>query len=137
MDEVAQSRPGHPQRPSDVVAKSAVQTVEVISEQKFSFSINRIIRPYYRGPSDQNKRVTSVAAARAPIASPTSQSSVPSEVAETTGLDTCPIESKTESKLDEICRFSQIITPEDDGVKKRWFREEMRQRPVRSLLCTI
>ena len=113
----------------ELPAKSTVETVEVISEQKISFSINHIVRPYYLCSAAGHCNVNNPSTTDTPIASPINpQSLVSCEVPEYTALETCPVEMKLHPQTD--CPI-HIPGREDDGAKMKWFREEMRQSPVR------
>lgn len=110
-------------------SESDVEKVEVISEQKISFSIKRIVRPYYLGPPARDNNVNSPSATDVQIPCPIIlQSFVSSDAAESTVHETCSGEVTSDPSAG--CPI-HIPGPDDDGAKMRWFREEIHRRAVR------
>jgi len=112
-----------------MASESDVEKVEVVSEQKISFSIKRIVRPYYLGPAARNSNVSSPSATDVQIPCPSIlQPFVSSEAAKSTAHETCPAEVTSDPSAG--CPI-HIPCPGDDGAQIRWFHEEIHPRPVR------
>jgi hypothetical protein len=130
-DDGSKSQQVEPLPPAESVPLSTIETVEVISEQKFS--IKRIIRPYFHTAEPRNTISPSPTLSEAKVSSPLfTQVSLPFKVVDRPTEEPAPVEVKEEAKAEETGAPIHPTAPEDDAVKMRWFREEMRQSPVRT-----
>jgi hypothetical protein len=128
-DDGSKSQQVDPLPSPESVALSTIETVEVISEQKFS--IKRIIRPYFHTAEVRSTRPPSPTLSETKTSSPLfTQVSLPFKVVDKTTEVPASVEAKEEAKVEEKSVPIHLTAPEDDGVKMKWFREEMRQSPV-------
>jgi hypothetical protein len=126
----SKSQPVEPVLPVESVPHSTIETVEVISEQKFS--IKRIIRPYFHNATPRNTVPSSPTLSEVKVSNPLfTQVLLPFNMVDRTPEGSTSVDVKEEAKVEETRAPIHPTAPDDEGVKMRWFREEMRQSPVK------
>lgn len=107
---------------------------EGVLAASISFSVN-LFRPYVRRPVDVTSTI--VSASSIPEKLPVTDNSndqVSMSLPELTHSPVSQDEIATDDKLDGGMVVKNTTTVDEEIVKRRWYREEMRQSPVSSFL---